>query len=49
MKKPLQTYLSEQERKDLELIAEALGEKTLSSTIKRLIRIFRVLGIVKIL
>jgi hypothetical protein len=38
--KPLQTYLNEQERSDLELIAKALGEKTLSSTIKKLIHIF---------
>lgn len=44
MKKPLQAYLDEKERKNLEKIAEALGEKTLSSTIKRLIRIFINLG-----
>lgn len=38
--KPLQVYLDQSQRKQLEKISEALGEKTLSATIKRLIKIF---------
>ena len=33
-------YLNEEERRDLEVIKDALGEKTLSGTIKRLMKIF---------
>lgn len=42
--KPLQTYLNPEQRKDLEQIRDALGEKTLSSTIKRLIKIFKTMS-----
>lgn len=41
MNKPLQVYLNEDQRKDLEDVKQALGEKTLSSTMKRLIEIFK--------
>lgn len=40
----MQVYLAAQEREDLELIRDALGEKTLSSTIKRLIKIFKTMS-----
>ena len=43
--KPLQVYLNVDQRKDLELLAKAFKEKTLSRTINRLIRIFRTLGV----
>jgi len=39
-RKSLATYLNEKEKKKLEDLKEAFGEKTLSSTIKRMIHFF---------
>jgi len=41
MRKPVQVYLSEEERKDLVKVKEALGKKTLSGTIKKVLEIFK--------
>jgi hypothetical protein len=42
--KPLQVYLTQEERQKLEKAKQALEEKTLSATIKRLVNIFVTLG-----
>ena len=42
--KPLQVYLSPEERQKLEKAQKSLEEKTLSGTIKRLLHIFLTLG-----
>ncbi len=43
-RKPLQIYLNETERQQLEDIQEALEQKTMSSTVKKLVKIFKKLG-----
>lgn len=44
-RKPLQVYLTQEERQKLEKAKQALDERTLSATVKRLLSIFVTLGI----
>lgn len=43
--KPLPIYLTDDEKKALETIKTALGQNTLSSTVKALIRLFLTLKV----